>query len=104
MINALFSNPTWDDDKNDRPGKIVELNNNFDEAIDLVRNPKKKQEKEINWDDPWWASAKRGLEKTRIRYGLDPEGRTAQDLIEHDEEQMKRLMARRSSIDSLDQV
>lgn len=103
MINALFSNPTWDDEKNNREERIKTLNQNFDEAIEMVRNPKRKREKEINWDDPWWAAAKRGMEKTRIAYGLDPEGRTAKELIEADEEQMKKLQARRNSLDALDQ-
>ena len=103
MINALFSNPNWDDEKNDREARIKDLNDNFDNAIDLVRNPKRKEEKEINWDDPWWAAAKRGMERTRIAYGLDPEGRTAQELVEHDEEQMKQLRSRKSNLDSLDQ-
>jgi hypothetical protein len=103
MINALFSNPTWDDSKNNREERITELNKNFDDAITMVRDPTKKREKDINWQDPWWAAAKRGMEKTRIEYGLDPEGRTAKDLIEYDEEQMKQLQARRSSLDSLDQ-
>ena len=103
MINALFCNPTWDDSKNNRQERITELNKNFDDAIEMVRNPKRKSEKDIDWNDPWWAAAKRGMKNTRIAYGLDPEGRTSEDLIEHDEEQMNQLKTRRNNLDLLDQ-
>lgn len=103
MINSIFSNPTWDDPKNNKEERIKEINDNFDKAIDLVRNPSKYKEKEINWNDPWWAAAKRGLNKTRVAYGLDPEGRTMQNIINH-EEINKRVKMREDNIKSLDQL
>jgi hypothetical protein len=103
MINALFSNPNWDNPDNDRSGRISELNNNFDDAIALVRDPSRKKEKDIDWNDPWWAAAKRGMEKTRIAYGLDPEGKTSLEVIEHDEAQIKQLKIRQDNIKSMDQ-
>jgi hypothetical protein len=102
MVNAIFANPNWDDEKNDRTSRIRELNDNFDQAIALVRNPDSQKEAEIDWNDPWWRAHKRNFEKTRVMYGLEPEGKTMGELVELDEARAIRGN-RQSAIRELDQ-
>jgi hypothetical protein len=102
MVNAIFANPNWDDEKNDRTSRIRELNENFDKAINLVRDPDSKREAEIDWNDPWWRAHKRNFEKTRVMYGLEPEDKTMGELVKLDEARVSRE-GRHSAIKELDQ-
>lgn len=96
MIAASFSNPTWNEKGNDHNKYIQELNQGFDNAIDYVRNPK---EKEIDWTKPWYAAAKRGLEKTRQKYAWATEGKSMREVMSPEQ-----VEARKRSRKEIDQV
>lgn len=103
MISALFANTNWDDEKNDRVSRITELNENFDNAIELIYYPEGRKEDEIDWDNPFYAAAKRGLQKTRERYGLDGD-KSMEEVVEHEEQDPKQLEARANSRRQIDQA
>ena len=99
MICALFANPTWDDEKNDRQERIRELNIQFNTAVELVYNPRA-NEPDIDWDNPFYAAAKRGLEKTRQKYEWAIQGKTWKEAISpKDEEQIRARLDSRKQID-----
>lgn len=102
MIAALYSNPNWDEEKADREARIQELNQNFNEAIELVYYPEKR-EKEIDWSNPFYAAAKRGLEKTREKYGMDDPERKMGELVqvEIDKDQSEARQKSRKGIDQI---
>lgn len=100
MTAALFANPNWDDSKNDREGRLKELNENYDQAITAIYFPDKKDGDEIDWDNPFYAAAKRGLERTRQQLGLE-EGKQMRDVVEMDEEQLRAREASRNAIDQV---
>jgi hypothetical protein len=64
MIAALWSNSNWDDDKGTRQSQIEQLEAQYEEVITKVlsRNPPE-QEEEIDENNPFFAAAKRGVEK-----------------------------------------
>lgn len=100
MIAALFSNPTWDDEKNDRTTRIQELNRQFNEAIELVYNPRPKHD--VDWNNPFYAAAKRGLQKTREKYAwaIDGKGKTLEEVVSpNDQDQLRAREEGRKAID-----
>jgi hypothetical protein len=104
MISALFANSNWDgDNAQARADHIKELNGHFNDAIELVYYPQGKED-EINWNNPFWAGAKRGLEKTKLKYGL-ADGDTVGEVIElttdSDQEQIKARLESRQAIDQM---
>jgi hypothetical protein len=104
MIAALFSNPNWDGEENTskRQEYITELNKRFNEAIEAIYHGPKK-EPDIDWDNPFYAAAKRGLERTRQKFGLT--GQTAEEVLETStEEDQARIKARLEARGSMDQT
>lgn len=101
MVAALYSNPNWDDEKNDRPKQIEALEANFNKAIELVYAPEEvKKPVEIDWDNPFWAAAKRAYEKRGIK--IDEAGlEEIRDHADEIEEYRKRRQARIEGIDQL---
>jgi hypothetical protein len=98
MIAALFSNPTWDDEKNDRTTRIQELNRQFNDAIELVYNPRPKHD--VDWQNPFYAAAKRGLQKTREKYAWAIDGKEMQEAMSpSDQEQLRVREEGRRAID-----
>lgn len=102
MTAALFSNPTWDSEGNDRQARIRELNDQFNEAIELVYDPHA-HDNDIDWNNPFYAAAKRGLERTREKYAWAIDGeQPIGDIIEPmDKEQLQARVAARKSIDQV---
>jgi hypothetical protein len=104
MINSLFSNPNMDDPANNREERIRQINDDFNQAIEYIRNPKAKREQQIDWNSPWWSAAKRNLQKTRIKYGLDDvEGEQASKLINFSEKHQERVKNKLDNMSQLDQ-
>lgn len=102
MTTALFINPNWDQEGNDREERIKELNKNFDQAIELVYYPERAKEPEIDWNNPFYAAHKRGIEKTRQKYAWAIEQRRMKDVIEPmDKEQLEARSRGRKAIDQL---
>lgn len=101
MIAALYSNTNWDDEKNDRPERIKELERQFNRAIELVYDPSLADGEEIDWKNPFWAAAKRAydrkLERTR---GEDLDRATVRDMVPQlDREQLEARQKAKASID-----
>jgi hypothetical protein len=99
MIAALYANTNWDDEKNDRNQRIKELEEHFKRAIELVYDPSLAEGEEIDWDNPFWAAAKRAYDKklARIR-GESPNAQVA-DVVDAEV-----LEARRKAKASIDQA
>lgn len=100
MTTALFSNPNWDDAKANRTEKLQEMNDQFNHAIELIYYPERADADDIDWDKPFYAAAKRGLERTRQKYAWATEGKTMQQIIEpKDEDQLRARDESRKGID-----
>jgi DNA polymerase III delta prime subunit len=100
MIAAVFTNPTWDDPKNDRQAYLEELHNNFNRAIEILSYGDKR-EPEIDWDNPFYAAARRNLEKTRQKISVKLEGKPMKDHIDMSEERLEARLQSRKGIDQL---
>ena len=104
MISALFANSNWDGDNSQaRADHIKELNQHFNNAIELVYYPRGRED-DIDWSLPWYAAAKRGLEKTRLKYGIqdgDTIGEVIELTTESDQEQIKARLESRKAIDQM---
>jgi hypothetical protein len=101
MIAALFANPNWDGDNAEkRTQQIQTLNEHFNKAIESIYFPKG-VEPDIDWDNPFYAAAKRGLEKTRQKYGITGKsmGEVVQMTTQMDQEQIRARIESRQSID-----
>lgn len=101
MIAAIFSNPNWDDKENNRAGRLKELEDNYNRAIEAVYDPNlaKEDEQEIDWSNPFWQAEKRAQEK--LQAVLDSqklEGRH-RTYVEMDDEQKEARLKARKSID-----
>ena len=107
MVAALYSNPNWDSEDNDRQGRIKELNKHYNEAIERVYHPERFREIEIDWNSPFWQAHQRSIQRTRERYGLANHDITMQDVIDAEAEdiekykQLERRAALRSQVDQL---
>jgi hypothetical protein len=87
MIAACYSNPNWDgkDNSSKREEYLKKLNEHFNQAITAVYAPpdKKRDEQDVDWDNPFFAAHKREIEKTKaaMRLVLDDQGKTAGELL-----------------------
>jgi hypothetical protein len=103
MIAALFSNPNWDGEESNRSSHITSLNEHFNRAIELIYHPEG-IEPDIDWkNNPFWAAAKRGLEKTRTKYGIDdkPMGEVVENDFGLDKKQIQARIESRKYIDQV---
>lgn len=101
MHSALFSNPNWDDEKNNREERLKALDKSFNEAIELVYGIRRR-ERDVDWNNPFYAAAKRGLERTREKYSWALEGKTMNEVVpEMSQEQLRAREESRRAIDQL---
>lgn len=103
MISAAYANPTWNEKGNtDKMGAYLQgLNDHFDKAIEMVDYPEG-IEPEVNWKNPFYAAAKRGLEKSRQKYAKMLEGKTLGEVVSpKDKEQMEARERGRQAIDQM---
>lgn len=75
MINALWSNPNWDGEEANRSEIVAQIEDDFDKAVAHVYGDEVSDEDEIDWDDPFFAKARKGTERI-----LAPGGETADDV------------------------
>lgn len=104
MIAALFANPNWDGENADKRNEQIRAwNDHYNAAIESIYFPDD-VEPEIDWDNPFYAAAKRGLEKTRLKYGLateddTPIGEVIERTTKQDQEKIRARIESRKSID-----
>jgi hypothetical protein len=107
MVAALYSNTNWDDPKNDRAGRLRELNDHFNKAIEHVYAPELEDDNEPDWNNPFWQGHQRSMQRTRIKWGLEDPNRTMQDVIKGDGDEIGKLRlleARAESRRKVDQL
>lgn len=90
MVSALFTNPNWDSKDNDRTGRIKELNEHFNRAIELVYDPDLEYKDEPDWDNPFWQGHIRSIAKTREKWGLTGD-ESMQEVISESAEELEDL-------------
>ncbi len=93
MVAALYSNPNWDDNANDRPGRIKEINQHYNKVIELIYDPTLDDSDEPDWENPFWQAHLRALQRTREKWGLDHPERTMREVIDTDEKESRMLQA-----------
>ena len=91
MVAALYSNPNWDDEGNDRTSRIKELNKHFNEAIERVYHPERFKEIEIDWSNPFWQAHIRSIQRTRERFGVANREITMQNVIDAESAEVAKL-------------
>jgi hypothetical protein len=107
MVAALFSNPNWDAEGNDRQARIKELNKHYNETIERIYHPERFKEIEIDWSNPFWQAHRRSMERTRERFGLANRDITMEDVINassHDAAKLQELERRAEMRRSVDQL
>jgi hypothetical protein len=62
MVNALTSNSNYDDDKGTRKQAIEEIEENYEEVVQIILHGAE-EEPEIDSDNPFFKAAEKGLEK-----------------------------------------
>lgn len=107
MVAALYSNPNWDDEKNDRTARIKELNKHYNETIERIYHPERFKEIDIDWSNPFWQAHQRSIQRTRERYGLANQDLSMGDVIEAEAQEhikfkeLERRAELRSQVDQL---
>jgi hypothetical protein len=107
MVAALYSNPNWDDEKNDRTARIKDLNKHYNETIERIYHPERFKEIEIDWSNPFWQAHRRSMQRTRERFGLANADITMQDVIDSEtaeREKLKQLEQRAELRRAVDQL
>lgn len=84
MIASLWANSNYDDDKGTREKAIDEIENNFNSVITSFFEGKTQKEEEIDENNPFFASAKKGKQKLFEQVGIsDDENGTVKDVIDY---------------------
>jgi hypothetical protein len=91
MVAALYSNPNWDDEKNDRTARIKELNKHYNETIERIYHPERFKEIDIDWSNPFWQAHQRSIQKTREHYGLANHEINMRDVIDSEAQETEKL-------------
>jgi hypothetical protein len=107
MVAALYSNPNWDDEANDRSKRIKDLNKHYNETIERIYHPERFKEVDIDWSNPFWQAHQRSIQKTRERYGLanhDIDMRDVIDAEDQDAAKLRELERRADMRRSVDQL
>lgn len=63
MTSALYSNPNYDENPDDRNTSIHELEEQFANAVEIIYGGKSQEEDEIDENDPFFAAARRGMDE-----------------------------------------
>lgn len=106
MIAALYANSAFDESKDGtkaRAEQIKQIEKHFNRAIELVYNPDlpSSDEKEIDWENPFWAAAKRAQQKRQEIVSASLGNSTVQQVLDMDEEQIRAREESRRQIDQL---
>lgn len=81
MIAALWSNSNYDDDKGTRQKALEEIEENFEEAMQIVLYGGH-QEEEIDKENPFFAAAERGLAKIEVPRQDEGSTVTVKDVVD----------------------
>jgi hypothetical protein len=106
MIAALYANSAFDESEEGikaRAERIKGLEEHFTKAIELVYHPELHRDEtpEIDWDNPFWAAAKRAQQRRMERFAGENDGTTVGQVVEMDKEQLEARQRSRRSIDQL---
>lgn len=87
MIASLHANSVFDESEKgleERKKRIENIEKHFNTAIELVYDPSLHQEQEIDWNNPFWAAARRSLDRRmeRIR-GEKSVAQVVPEMAEH---------------------
>lgn len=87
MINALWANSNYDDDKGTRQKAIEEIEENFQSAVRQVFGKPGDalfEEEEIDEENnPFFKSAKEGRQKLFDQLGINDDATTVKDVIDY---------------------
>lgn len=106
MVAALYANSAFDESNEGlkaRSERIDTLEEAFDKAITLIYNPHAydKETPEIDWDNPFWAAAKRAQQRRESLLGQVGSEETVQQAVELD---AKRVEIRQKAHQEFDQT
>lgn len=107
MIIAAFyanSNYSGEEGGQHRADSIKSIDRHFNDAITVIYYPNAFKKKDIDWEDPFWAAAKRSRERLTEFVGA-MEGTSPTETMEEATGMSKEQMeARRDSRRSIDQI
>jgi len=90
MVASLHANSAFDESDaglKERQKRIEDIERHFNKAIELVYNPELHKEAEIDWDNPFWAAAKRAQQRRMERFRGEARSTTVAEVVaEHQKE------------------
>ena len=106
MVAALYANSAFDESEEGlraRSERIDTLEEAFDKAITLIYNPDayEAEKPDIDWDNPFWASAKRAQQRRESLLGQVAGNDTVQKAVDMDPKQLEARESSRKGIDQL---
>lgn len=89
MISALYANSAFDESEKGveaRQERIKGIEEHFNKAVEMIYHPELHKETDIDWDNPFWAAARRAKERRMERFRGEA---TVAQVIEENEEPAK---------------
>jgi hypothetical protein len=80
MVQALWANSNYDDEKGTRQQAITDIEESFMAAIEAVTGGQEQEEEEIDKSDPFFAPAFKQMEKLEVPVNADG---TVEEVIDY---------------------
>lgn len=85
MVASLHANSAFDESEKglkERQKRIEDIERHFNKAIEIVYNPELHKEVEIDWNNPFWAAAKRAQQRRMERFRGEARTTTVAEVVE----------------------
>ena len=92
MIAACYANPNWDgkDNADKRSQYLKDINVHFNKAISALYAPYDQvRERDVDWNNPFFAAHKREIEKTHALFQKHLDGNTAGEAVDKELEDQR---------------
>lgn len=90
LVGALWANSNWDGEEADRDSAIQKLEESYEKSVGIIYGyvvADELSEDEVDWDDPFFAAAKRGMEKTGLMSSDSSDG-TVGELLDNQQKEL----------------
>lgn len=91
LVGALWANSNWDGEEADRGAAIDNLEKSYEKSVGIVYGyieADEPDEDDIDWEDPFFAAAKRGLQKTGLMPSDSGDDGTVAELLANQQKEL----------------
>lgn len=89
LVSALWANSNWDGEEADRQGAIKNLEESYENSLAIIYGyAEEKSDDDVDWDDPFFAAAKRGMQSTGLMKSDSSDDGTVGDLIDNEQKEL----------------